>query len=233
MLNRTLTAIGLACLFIFLIESCTVEKRKYTGGFHVDWNEHHKSRTVAKEPEKKLVPSFSANAHEQEDDASNEDLPKKDTIAFQQKIKGKTSDLVATREEVDPIISKTKHLEDQFELQKYQVTTEDDNNADYGAKKKKKRKNLGSISGFLGVGCYLVEILAVILAAKGSIEIGLFLFLLISSFLMAVIAFILGLIAIKKARKGKGRTGAIIGIVLGGIFLLLTLIGLIIALAGG
>ena len=96
--------------------------------------------------------------------------------------------------------------------------------------KKKKKGSMGTISGLFGALSWLAIIILIAIATKNPVTAGFAAIMSLAAFLFALMAMIFGGIAIKKAKKGAGRGGAILGITLSSIYFIFLLIGLILLL---
>jgi hypothetical protein len=243
----TLNHVLVFTILLLQFSSCTVEKRRYTSGYHIEWhrNEATNSREKKTDPDDECLQSVappcnntvyadaSPAVSNAEKTLSTE--PTKDDSATEQKSPGR----FALKESIQKHISHASQhrsfhaLSGNIEFLKtgtrfFKFSKEDTRDTESLASKKKGKKgNKGKVAGIMVTAAWLLTFIGVGMILNGTGSLAAILVLSLLSNILAITGFIMGCKAIKKAKKGKGKTGALIAIVLGGIYCLLLLISIL------
>jgi len=229
MRNYTLTTVVLIGSFLLFLQSCSIEKRRYTGGFHIEKHTSHKRHLEPEIAVHKSDSTTSIAKTQSEPVADSTPLMSDDSVETENQLNTTEEDIVASSEESPtPVLASTNAVTRLTNHVETLVSKYD--HYGFAEKKKKKKKNLGKQAGYMGVAAWIISILAFVMAVGGSLSIGAYLMLSLTAFIMAICALVFGAMSVKKAKKGKGKGGAVIGIILGGLYLLIGIIGAIIIL---
>ena len=227
-----------------LLTSCTIEKRRYTNGYHLEWNHplNHRIQGLtaikskkAKEKSDKISVTTINDESLQWKSISPRPIP---TIEKKQSFiisEGNKQGQHILKESITPIIAGilcSKQMifgNHAFSPIKYL----DPDNVLKKKKSKKNKSSYGHISLFCGLLAWLIAIGTTIYGISTSIALGTLIVLSFLSFFLAIAAFSFGIAGLRQKSKSKHnhKVGAAIGLILGSIYLLLVIVATILALA--
>jgi hypothetical protein len=226
-------------LFILQFASCTIEKRRYNSGYHIDWQTQNRIPSKH-DPEDSLV-------GREKNDSDHSFSPEKNQVSSAlQQLESSPEPIITENNAIDYLASpperkneskSSNYTADEQASIHEEIScpavstvffnyTENENKSESLATKKRKKGSRGTIAGILVATAWLMVFIGTGLIINGG-SLAVVLILSLLSNILAITGFIMGCRAVKKAKKGKGKTGAIIAIVLGGIYCLLLLISIL------
>jgi hypothetical protein len=226
-------------LFILLslivtITSCSVEKRRYTSGYHVEWYKRDQKKVVQKDAEELAsVQEHIAETNQTEVPNSNPTVNAELTTTEENVlIVENEKDLVADNNSDAILTQKIKPSIAERFIENSKVAQKIQNSATLNAlaEKSKKKGKLGVVSAITGAGSWVAIIVDAVLITVfwETTTVATALILSLLALLLAITAFITGIMGLKKAKKGKGRGGAITGLVLSSLYFLLFIVSIVI-----
>ncbi len=222
-------AFCLLTVCLIYLQSCTIEKRHYTSGYHIEKIHHEKNRIKdapklaeqnAKEDSDPVIIKVEKTILEESVATTSTEEIQTDSLIQE--------DISASQEESIPIIQKIKNSP-RIQQGVKRITEKKLAQSLATKKKSKKGKIFGRLSAVCGLLAWIIAFVAVGIALGGgeivtaSALAWLALFLALFGFILAIVTFK----TTKKSKKPSGRTAAVIGLVLSGLFLIFILIGLI------
>lgn len=219
---------------ILLLTHCTIEKRVFQKGYHIEWKKKNASESARNEPEKFSTASTNSVSHsdkQAQEEVVRNHIQEKDSVIFNKQASGEKPVSTITNATSEPVVSYSKTnasdpvtIITESSTEQAETTPPDQKDDDLRLETEKK---VFEPVGFVSFGFYF---LAIILGLFAIPALNALPFLVFSG-LLFILSLVLGIISVVRYRRNKeryrrnffgyfGLIASMITITLGGLFVL-------------